>query len=47
MRTKKPNPFLALGAMVVGVVAVPMVMFNAALGIAMLSLPLLMIYNAG
>lgn len=43
---KKPNPYLALGSGIVGVAAVPVVMMNPALGIAMLFLCMLMIYHA-
>lgn len=46
MKAKQPNPFMALGAGVIAVAAVPMVMLNAAAGIAMLCLPLWMVYKA-
>ncbi len=47
MSVKKPKPFMALGAMIVGVAAMPVAAFvNIVLGIAMMALPMWMIYKA-
>jgi len=47
MSVKKPKPFMALGAMIVGVAAIPVAAFvNVVLGLAMMALPMWMIYKA-
>ncbi len=47
MSAKKPNLFLALGAMFIGVAAMPVAAFiNIVLGLAMMALPVWMIYKA-
>jgi hypothetical protein len=44
---KKPSTFFAMIAMISGIVALPVAAFvNMLLGIAMLSLPVLLIYQA-
>ncbi len=44
---KKGNPFLALGAAIVGVASIPVTIFaSIAGGLAMMLLPLWMIYKA-
>lgn len=48
MSTKKNNPFLALGAAIVGVASILVTAFvSLAGGLAMMLLPLWMIYKAG
>ena len=47
MSVKKANPFMAVGAMFIGVAAMPVAAFvNVVLGIAMMALPMWMIYKA-
>lgn len=47
MSAKKPNPYMALGAMVIGVASIPIAaLVNVVLGIALMVLPLWMIYKA-
>lgn len=48
MSSKKNNPFLALGAAIVGVASILVTTFvSLAGGLAMMLLPLWMIYKAG
>lgn len=48
MSTKKNNPFLALGAAIVGIASILVTTFvSLAGGLAMMLLPLWMIYKAG
>ncbi len=47
MSVKKPNPFLAVAAMFIGIAAMPVAAFiNIVLGLAMMALPMWMIYKA-
>ena len=47
MSVKKPNPYMALGAMFIGIAAMPVAaLVNAVLGLVMMALPLWMIYKA-
>jgi len=47
MSVKKSNPFLAVGAIFVGIAAMPVAAFvNIVLGLAMMALPVWMIYKA-
>ncbi len=47
MSAKKSNPFMALGAMIVGIASIPIAaMVNVVLGISLMVLPLWMIYKA-
>ena len=45
---KNKNVWLALGAMVVGILSIPVTaLVNMFIGLAMMAIPLLMIYKAG
>ena len=47
MSGKEPNPYMALGAMIIGVAAMPVAaLVNVVLGLAMMALPMWMIYRA-
>ena len=47
MSVKKPKPFMAVSAMFIGIAAMPVAAFiNVVLGIAMMALPMWMIYKA-
>jgi len=47
MSVKKANPFMAVAAMFIGIAAMPVAAFvNIVLGLAMMALPMWMIYKA-